>query len=234
MFVPVYDNNALTNIRFQFVTIGLILINVIVFVLTATKIDAQTATSFALVPTELFSEGIGPNIPGERFDTIPVPERYTLLSYMFIHGDIFHIGGNMLFLWVFGDNVEDAMGHMRFLIFYLLCGVIAGLAHSWMLPQSGQPLIGASGAVAGVIAAYLILHPKVTVWVLLLRVIPIKISALIALGLWIAMNFAMVFVPGVSPVAWWAHVGGIVAGAVLVVFMKRAEVPLFDGFLRRT
>ena len=130
-----------------------------------------------------------------------------------------------------GDNVEDAMGHWRFLVFYLLCGVIAGLVHSWMLPQSGLPLIGASGAVAGVIAAYLILHPKVTVWVLLLRVIPLKISALIALGLWIVMNFAMALMPAASPIAWWAHVGGIIAGAVLVVLMKRRDVALFDGLM---
>ena len=233
MFVPVYDDNSLITIRFQFVTILLILANVAVFALTATQIDVQVATSFALVPSELFSEGIGPNITGEQFDTIPVPERYTLISYMFMHGDLLHLGGNMLFLWVFGDNVEDAMGHMRFFMFYILCGIIAGLAHSWMLPNSGIPLIGASGAVAGVVAAYLILHPKVRVWVLFLRIIPLNVSAMFALGLWIIMNIAMALVPDVGPVAWWAHVGGIAAGAVLVLFMKRRDVPLFDGYFAR-
>ena len=233
MFVPVYDDNALTSIRFQFVTLALILINVVVFLLTTTQFCGQVATSFALVPDEFFGEGLGPSNPGDRFDALPVPERYTLISYMFLHGDIFHIGGNMLFLWVFGDNVEDAMGHWRFLAFYLLCGIFAGLAHSWMAPDSGIPLIGASGAVAGIVAGYLMLHPKVTVWVLFLRIIPLKVSALLALGLWIAMNFAMALMPEVGPVAWWAHVGGIVAGAVLVVIMKRSDVPLFDGVLRR-
>ena len=96
---------------------------------------------------------------------------------MFFHGDILHLVGNMLFLWVFGDNVEDAMGHVRFLIFYLACGVFAGLIHAWMVPDTDSPLIGASGAVAGVIAAYLMLHPRVSVWVLAFKVIPLRISA---------------------------------------------------------
>src|SRR3546814_10177681 len=90
-----------------------------------------------------------------------MPERFTLITYMFIHGNWIHLLGNMLFLWVFGDNVEDAMGHIRFIMFYLMCGIFAALLHSWMLPDSDLPLIGASGAVAGIIAAYLILHPKV-------------------------------------------------------------------------
>src|SRR5690606_23904954 len=111
--------------------------------------------------------------------------RLTLLSYMFFHGDILHLAGNMLFLWVFGDNVEDALGHFRFLIFYLACGVAGGLVHTLMLPSSDIPLIGASAAVAGVIAAYLMLHPRVRIWVLVLRFIPIRISAATALGAWI-------------------------------------------------
>ena len=133
------------------------------------------------------------SFPGSCFDTslLPistepvgpaVPERLTLLSYMFFHGDILHLAGNMLFLWVFGDNVEDAMGHIKFLIFYLACGVIAGLVHAWVVPTSDAPLIGASGAVAGVIAAYLMLHPRVRVWVLALKAIPLRISAAFALG----------------------------------------------------
>jgi len=147
---------------------------------------------------------------------------------MFFHGDILHLAGNMVFLWVFGDNVEDALGHFRFLIFYLACGAIAGLMHALMLPSSEAPLIGASGAVAGVVAAYLMLHPKVRVWILILRFIPIQISAAFALGAWILTQFVMVLVPETGPVAWWAHVGGILAGAVLVLFMRRPGVPLFD------
>ena len=98
----------------------------------------------------------------------------------------------MLFLWVFGDNVEDAMGHFKFLVFYLLCGIAGGLAHAFMLPTSRLPLIGASGAVAGVIAAYLILHPRVRVWVLAFRFIPLRIAAAWVLGVWVVTQFVMV------------------------------------------
>ena len=133
-----------------------------------------------------------------------------------------------LFLWVFGDNVEDAMGHLKFLFFYLACGVAGGLLHAWVEPGSESPLIGASGAVAGVIAAYLVLHPRVRVWVLALKAIPLRISAAFALGLWILIQVVMVLLPQVGPVAWWAHIGGLIAGAVLVVFLRRPGVPLFD------
>ncbi len=131
-----------------------------------------------------------------------------------------------------GDNVEDAMGHFRFLVFYLLCGIFAGLAHSWMMPDSPNPLIGASGAVAGVIAAYLMLHPRVRVWVLAFQFIPLRLSAAVVLGVWILTQFIMILLPEVGPVAWYAHIGGLIAGAVLIVFMKRPDVPLFDRGLR--
>ena len=147
---------------------------------------------------------------------------------MFFHADIFHLLGNMLFLWVFGDNVEDAMGHMKFLFFYLTCGIAAGLVYAWMMPDSDMPLIGASGAVAGVIAAYLMLHPRVGVWVLVFSVIPLRITAGLALGLWIAMQVVMILVSNAGPTAWWAHIGGLVTGAALVIFLRRPGVPLFD------
>jgi len=134
----------------------------------------------------------------------------------------------MLFLWVFGDNVEDAMGHIRFIMFYLMCGIFAGLVHSWMMPNSDLPLIGASGAVAGIISAYLILHPKVKVWVLALWRIPIKLNASWALGIWVAAQVASLFFDSEENVAWWAHIGGLAAGAVLILFMRRRGVVLFD------
>ena len=102
---------------------------------------------------------------------------WQVVTYMFLHGGWIHLIGNMLFLWVFGDSIEDAMGHVRFIMFYLMCGIFAAFAHILMMPHSDLPLIGASGAVAGVIAAYLILHPKVKVWVLALWRIPIRITA---------------------------------------------------------
>ena len=100
--------------------------------------------------------------------------------------------------------------------------------HSWMVPDSQLPLIGASGAVAGVISAYLMLHPRVNVWVLAFKVFPLRISAGLALGLWIALQVVMIALDNVGPTAWWAHIGGLIAGAVLIVFMRRPGVRLFD------
>ena len=234
MFVPLHDNNPLTKIRFQFVTVGLVVLNVAIFILFQTDLvsvaNIQAATSLAVVPTELLEEGLFGNDSTGRFDYLPVAERWTLISYMFLHGGWLHLIGNMLFLWVFGDNVEDAMGHFRFLIFYLLCGVAAGLFHTMMLPNSEIPLIGASGAVSGVVAAYLMLHPRVRVWVLILFRIPVPLSAGIVLGFWVAFQLFNAFtsVSGAGQVAWWAHVGGLIAGAILILFMRRPEVPLFD------
>lgn len=147
---------------------------------------------------------------------------------MFLHAGWMHLIGNMLFLWVFGDNVEDAMGHVRFLVFYLAAGVAGGLAHMLSVPDSTIPLVGASGAIAGVVAAYLILHPRVKLWVLVLGRIPLKISAMWALGAWAAFQVIMLLVASDHTTAWWAHIGGFVAGAALVPFMRKPGVPLFD------
>lgn len=236
MFVPLHDHNPLQRIKFQYVTIILILINAAIFIIfqsglvypvNATNVSA--VQSFAVVPFDLINEGLlGSNVINGPYDTVPLAERWTLISYMFLHGGWMHLIGNMLFLWVFGDNVEDAMGHMRFLVFYLLCGIFAGYAHALMSPSSNLPLIGASGAVAGVVAAYLMLHPKVRVWVLVLWRFPVPISAGIALGGWVILQFVNVYLTQGGNVAWWAHIGGLAAGAVLVLFMRRPGVPLFD------
>lgn len=228
MFIPVYDSNTLRSIRWQYVTFGLILVNVAVFAFQSSGIDQRVVASFGIVPAELFGVRIFGGAARGVNDALAVPEGYTLFSYMFFHGDFWHITGNMLFLWVFGDNVEDAMGHWRFLAFYLCCGMFAALFHAVMLASSGAPLIGASGAVAGVIAAYVMLYPKVMVWVLVFRVIPLHIPALWAIGAWAGTQLVMAFLPSVGPVAWWAHIGGLLAGAVLVVFLRRPGVPLFQ------
>ena len=227
MFFPLSDDNPIRAIRFQYVTVLLIVLNVAIFGLQLVDTADVYAASFAVVPSELWKVGLlgGPAFgPG---DALAVPERYTLLSYMFLHGDPMHLFSNMIFLWVFGDNIEDAMGHVKFLVFYVACGVAAGLVHTLVLPTSGVPLIGASGAVAGIIAAYVILYPQVRVWVLALRVIPLRVTAAFALGAWIVMQVAMLFLPTTGPIAWWAHIGGLAAGAVLVVFLRRPDVPLF-------
>jgi membrane associated rhomboid family serine protease len=232
LFIPLRDDNSLKSIPFQYVTVGLIAVNILVFLLEVSGLSHAAVASFAVTPRELLGGTalLAPSSFSE--DGYAIGEEATLLTYMFFHADVFHLVGNMLFLWVFGDNVEDAMGHLRFLVFYLACGVFAALFHAWMLPDSDLPLIGASGAVAGVIAAYLMLHPKVGVWVLAFKVIPLRITAGLALGVWIALQVVMVAMPDMGPVAWWAHIGGLIAGAVLILFLRRPGVPLFYRGMR--
>jgi membrane associated rhomboid family serine protease len=230
VFIPLHDTNPLKRIHYQYVTVALIVLNVAIYVIFISgwvyAPNEEEAASFAVIPAKLMTAARGA-------DTMLatgayMPERFTLVTYMFIHGSWTHLLGNMLFLWVFGDNIEDAMGHLRFIMFYLMCGIFAGLFHTWMNPESEIPLVGASGAVAGVIAAYLILHPKVKVWVLALWRIPIRITAAWAIGIWIAWQFASLLFEGEENVAWWAHIGGLAAGATLILFMRRRGVVLFD------
>jgi membrane associated rhomboid family serine protease len=226
VFIPLRDENSLKSIPFQYVTVSLIVLNVLVFLYEVSGLDQGAVAAFGVTPSALFGTGLI-TAPDAASTDLP-PTGVTLLTYMFFHADVFHLFFNMLFLWVFGDNVEDAMGHVRFLGFYLACGIFAGLFHAWMQPQSELPLIGASGAVAGVIAAYLMLHPHVGVWVLAFKIIPLRISAGLALGVWIVLQVVMIAVGDVGPTAWWAHIGGLISGAVLILFMRRPGVPLFD------
>ena len=243
MFVPISDDNPLRSIRWPYVTVGLIALNILFYIFEVTETGQAMTASFAIIPTELFQVRIFGGAARGPYDAVAVPEGLTLLSYMFLHGDPLHLAGNMLFLWVFGDNVEDAMGHLKFIAFYLLCGIIAGVVHavnaeygfahllfkaSAIKETAGKvPLIGASGAVAGVVSAYVLLYPRVLVWVLAFRIIPLHINAAFALGAWILSQFVMALMPDTGPVAWWAHIGGIIAGAVLIVFMRRPGLPLF-------
>jgi membrane associated rhomboid family serine protease len=229
IFIPVSDDNPLRFVPYQWVTVGLIAVNVIMFLWQIAGIGPSVGASFALVPSELFQVGIFGGSAQGRHDTVSVPEVYTLLTYMFFHADLLHLSSNMLFLWVFGDNVEDAMGHLKYLFFYLVCGVAGGLAHAWMLPASWLPLVGASGAVAGVLTAYLMLHPRVRVWVLVFRVIPMRITAVWILGVWAATQIFMLLFSRGDQVAWSAHIGGMFAGAALILVLRRPGVPLFDG-----
>lgn len=225
MFIPLHDANALKHIRAQYVTITLIVANIAFFFLSIMGSQAEiqaTVLGFGYIPAVAFDYAVLP----PEYSVVPTPATY--VTYAFLHGDIFHLGGNMLFLWVFGDNVEDALGHFRFLIFYLLCAVAGALLHGLLLPESQAPLIGASGAIAGIVAAYLILHPRVKIWVLAFARIPLRIPAWVVLALWIAMQFLMLTTAGDDGVSWAAHVGGILMGAGLVFFMRRHGVPLFD------
>lgn len=224
VFVPLHDNNHLKFIPFQTATVTLILINVAVFLWQAAaggpSIDA-TAMSAGIIPATLLGTA---NLPPELYW---LPPEATLITYMFLHADIWHLLGNMLFLWVFGDNVEDAMGSLKFVVFYLLCGIAAGLTHAFFNVGSDAPLIGASGATAGVIGAYLMLYPHIRVWILVFMRIPLRLAAWFVLLSWIATQFVFIYAGIEDGTAWWAHVGGFVAGLVLVVLFKRSSLPLF-------
>ncbi|MBA8881588.1 rhomboid family intramembrane serine protease [Phyllobacterium myrsinacearum] len=224
MFIPLYDANSLKYIKRQYVTLSLIGVNVLIFGLTSLAgADSKTASiGFGYIPSVAHHMTVLP----VQYDF--VSPYFTYVTYAFLHGDIFHLGGNMLFLWVFGDNVEDAMGHVRFLIFYLLCASAGAFMHGVIEPGSDGPLIGASGAIAGVVAAYLLLHPRVRVWVLAFGRIPLRIPALYPLVLWIGLQFVMLVTHGEDRISWACHVGGIIAGALLLVPFKRRSVPLFD------
>jgi membrane associated rhomboid family serine protease len=197
------------------VTITLIVINVIVYLFGVTLTDRSRDAfilAFGLVPA-YFS-------------------LFNVFTSMFVHGGFAHVAGNMLFLWIFGDNVEDRLGHGRFIVFYLLCGFVAAMAQTLLQPNSLVPMVGASGAIAGVMGAYLVLYPHSRV--LMLFPFPIflfELPAIVFLAIW----FLVQFLNGISQlpffeqdaisggVAFWAHVMGFVSGLILVMFMKRPE-----------
>ena len=164
-----------------------------------------------------------------------VPDWATLFTSMFLHGDFMHLAGNMLYLWIFGDNIEMAMGRVRFLFFYAACGVAAALTQAFMAPGSEIPMIGASGAISGGLGAYLLLFPRGSVGVLVAYLGIIYVPAVIVLGLW----FLIQFLSGVSApvsgggVAFWAHVGGFVAGMVLIPLFRHRKFPMFGGQKKR-
>jgi len=174
---------------------------------------------YGMVPGFITGLG-GPPLPADW-----LPRPITLLTYQFLHGDVFHLGGNMLYLWIFGNNIEVVLGRLRYLVFYLLGGVLAGLCHLAAGPASPIPMIGASGAVAAILGAYLVLYPKsriaVLVW-LIVYIKVIKVPALALLALWFILQ---VVGAGAPDTAWMAHLGGFVAGMVLVRwFMPRPLV----------
>jgi membrane associated rhomboid family serine protease len=220
MFVPLHDNTPLQVIRFQYVTGALIIINVVVFLMTGAFTSDEGlwayATSYGIVPIELvhFVDPAG----GHN----PIPEPLTLITYQFLHGGWMHLISNMLFLWVFADNIEDAFGHFGFLIFYLLCGVAAGMLHTLAQSESPAPLIGASGAVSGVLASYLLLYPRARIWILLFLRIPLPISAFWALSGWFALQVVSAFIATQDDlqVAWLAHIGGFLAGLILTLVLR--------------
>jgi membrane associated rhomboid family serine protease len=187
----------------------------------------RAVLSLGMIPARLF--GFGELPP----DLVVVPAWTTVLTSMFLHGGLLHLAGNMLYLWIFGDNIEDSMGHGRYAVFYLLCGTAAALTQGFAAPHSEVPMVGASGAISGVLGAYILLHPGATVRVFIFLGLFFWIAhipALIVLGVWFAMQLLSAATPaaGEAGVAFWAHIGGFVAGLALVPFFKRRAVPMLE------
>jgi membrane associated rhomboid family serine protease len=151
----------------------------------------------------------------------------TIATSMFLHGGLLHLAGNLLYLWIFGNNIEDAMGHFRYLLFYVACGVGAALSEAVIYPNSAVPMVGASGAISGVLAAYLLIFPKARVTVIVplgILLYPLKIAAIYVIGFWFVVQIfeAAMSPPGEPGVAWWAHIGGFLVGLALA--------PLFSSY----
>lgn len=207
-------------------TYGLIGVTALVFVVQTilpARLSSDLTIDFGMIPVVVRNAFPQP-LPW-------LPDQVPLVTYAFLHADWLHLLSNMLFLFIFGDNVEDALGHVKFIIFYLACAVIAALTYTFVFPDSMGPLIGASGAVAGVLGAYALLYPHARVFVLarLVWLVPLPLPAMWMLGIWFLTQIFYAFAGSEEPIAWWAHVGGVIAGAILVLPLKRREVPLFGG-----
>jgi membrane associated rhomboid family serine protease len=253
MIFPLYDDNS-DRVTTPIVNYILIAINILVFVfLQQLGTNDKFTYAYSTVPQEIIT-GRDVRTPDRVVETpvtgqqllipglqpTPFSVYLTLLFSMFMHGGIAHIGGNMLFLWIFGDNVEDRMGHLRYLIFYLLTGVLASLAHvlSTVMFAADQssllvPSLGASGAISGVLGGYLVLHPKRRVTVIMFRFLT-DVPAYVAVGIWFA--FQLISGLGVlgggsqqGGVAYAAHIGGFVAGVALVKLftLGRGNAPTY-------
>lgn len=222
--IPLRDNTR--SRTFPVIVYGIIVVCVGVFIYTL-RLDTEVAqrsffATYGAVPASVTAG--------------PWPEAWRgLVTSTFMHGSWMHLGGNMLYLWIFGDNVEDAMGHLRFLAFYLVAGIVAALAHIAAHPASAFPLVGASGAIAGVLGAYLILYPRARILSLLVLGIFIRLvdlPAILVLAFWFLLQLlegiGALRNPDVTTVAWWAHVGGFATGAVLVLVFARRRRSAFQ------
>ena len=219
--IPLKDDNPTQT--YPYVTISIIVINIVVFFF-----EISLGSDISLF---LNRYGAKPLFVLNMTSPFGYPSPFiTIFTSMFLHGGILHVGGNMLYLWIFGNNIEDSMGHVRFIIFYLVSGIVAVYAFSLLNPNSIVPMVGASGAVSGVLGAYLILFPRAKV----LTLVPlgfymqvIKVPAIFVLGMWIIVQIinGSVIRGGGGGVAWFAHIGGFAAGMALIsMFKKRKRV----------
>jgi membrane associated rhomboid family serine protease len=217
--IPFKDDNPTS--RFPFVTIALIVLNVIVFFfqLSSPADPNRIAYSYGAIPRLLLT----------MKEIQPIHPVLTIFTSMFMHGGLLHLGTNMLYLWIFGNNIEDQLGYVKFILFYLFCGVAAAYAHAITSPSSMIPMIGASGAVSGVLGAYLLLFPHARVHTLIFFgffIDVVRLPAVLVIGFWVIIQFINGLVstglPNQGGVAWFAHIGGFIAGIVAIrILLKR-------------
>lgn len=218
--IPLKDENPTQT--FPFVTISLIVINILVFIYEYTLSQETlrlTIERFGIVPYYLTHLSYA-------LDPSGIPRFYTLITSTFFHGGILHLAFNMLFFWIFGNNIEDVLGHIKFILFYLLSGIIAGISQALITPHSTVPIIGASGAVAGILGAYLVLYPRARILTLFwffffIRIV--RIPTVVFLGFWFLIQILYAGTGG--GVAWFAHIGGFIAGVIMIlpVWMRRKK-----------
>jgi membrane associated rhomboid family serine protease len=224
MFIPLYDGVPMRYMKAPFVTYGIIGLCIALFGASQLglipPVEPLLAAGFGIIQKVVLGNAFLPS------DVLQAPGWLTPVTSLFLHGGVVHLIGNMLFLWVFGDNVEDCMGDLRFAVFFIICGVMAAFGHALMNLDSVRPLIGASGAISGVIAAYFLLHPRVRVWGLVLKYIPIAVPAWAAIGAWVAVQAIQGFWGDQSQVAWFAHLGGLAAGLALTPFFIRRDITI--------
>lgn len=226
MVMPLWDDNPFTKAKKPWVTWTLIIVNCIVLMIEVSAGEAgseRIIQAYALTPVSLTH-------PTSFVSMLPTD--LTLVTYMYLHADIFHLFGNMLFLFVFGDDVEEAMGPLRFIVFYHACGIAGALVFAASGPQSAIPLVGASGAISGVIAAYLMLRPCAKIRVLFIWFV-FKLDAFWVIGSYAILQLIQLASPSNDEVAYWCHVGGLAAGAILFPIMRQPGVELFECVERR-
>jgi membrane associated rhomboid family serine protease len=221
--IPIGDENTGRK-GAPFITYLLIALNVLVFLLELGQGTGAELQNFfekwSVVPREYAEQT---DLP----PAIPMPFWFTLFSSMFMHGGWMHLIGNMLYLWVFGDNIEDRWGHIKFLVIYLICGIVASFAHIFFNLQSVIPSLGASGAISGVLGAYIVLYPRNKIRVLMGRGI-VHMPAMVVLGFWIVLQFInqlgqMGRTTETAGVAYWAHIGGFIAGVLFALILGRQQ-----------
>jgi len=221
--IPIRDANRSKTT--PHITRILIIVNILMF------IPLLFYTFFSEdITVNLFANWIYDNFTMVPAEIVQGKNLHTLFTSMFLHADIFHIGGNMLYLYIFGDNIEDALGHLRFLLFYFVCGIVADLAHILSITSTTDlliPTLGASGAISGVMGAYLLLYPRARIETLTLTFVitVVSIPAVFFLGFWFILQLLYTWLGIGGNVAYWAHIGGFVAGMILSLPAKRKRKP---------